>query len=119
MWPQVPVQRRRGIHLHSLRCDKCGGGKEIAFEEIGEPHRRFVKGLSVPYSGVTAAEDREIQDNYSGEPLSEEEYHREVEKIVGGCDRGGRFKFDAPVRCSKCKSPDFENDRESLVVCLD
>ena len=93
-----------------VTLEKCGKEKEIGFDEIGEPHKKYIKGLSVPYSGATSEWDEDIQKNYPGEPISEEEYHREVEKIVGNCKCGGGFKFDAPPRCPKCKSTEFEDD---------
>ena len=99
-----------GMAFHLLRCDKCGKEKEIGFDEIGEPHKKYIKGLSVPYSGATSEWDEDIQKNYPGEPISEEEYYLEVEKMVGPCNCGGDFKFDAPPRCPKCKSTEFEDD---------
>jgi hypothetical protein len=42
------------------------------------------------------------------------EYRQEVEAIVGSCPCGGRFRFNAPVRCPKCRSTDFERGDGAL-----
>jgi len=105
-----------GFVFHLLRCDKCGKEREIGFEEIGEPHKKYIKGLSVPYSSASSESDEDIQKNYPGDPITEEEYHLEVEKMVGDCKCGGTFRFDAPPRCPKCKSTDLEDDPGMMVL---
>ena len=99
-----------GIFFQLLKCDKCGKDKYISFEEIGEPHLGYLKGLPGPYSAVTWEHDEYVQKNYPGEPLSQEEYHLEVEKIAGKCKCGGHYKFDAPPRCPKCRSEDITKE---------
>jgi predicted Zn-ribbon and HTH transcriptional regulator len=93
-----------GFFFHLLRCNSCGKPKSMGFEEIGEPHLRYIKGLNTPYCMTTAGSDRYIQENYPGKPLSERGYHRAVEKLAGDCRCGGAFKFNAKARCPKCKS---------------
>lgn len=93
-----------GFFFHLLRCDSCGGERSIGFDEIGEPHLRYLKGLDGPYCLASAEHDRHVRENYPGEPMGEEEYHGAVEEICGRCDCGGRFRFDAPPRCPKCRT---------------
>ena len=38
------VSEGGGFVFHLLRCDLCGDAKSISFEEIGEPHLRYLKG---------------------------------------------------------------------------
>jgi hypothetical protein len=51
------------------------------------------------------------------EPLLRD--HQEVEKLVGTCRCKGRYRFDAPARCPKCKSTDFADDPEFVTVYYD
>jgi hypothetical protein len=106
-----------GFTFHKLRCDACGTSKSISFREIGEPHLRYIKGLKIPYSMLTEESDREIQENYPGEPLSESDYYAAVEKIAGKCRCGGLFKFEAGPRCPKCRSTQLA--RGETTICYD
>jgi len=36
-----------GFFFHLLRCDRCGAGKSIPFDKLGELHLRYLKGLSL------------------------------------------------------------------------
>jgi hypothetical protein len=99
-----------GFFFHILHCDLCGEDKSIRFEEIGEPHLRYIKGLPGPYCVASSGQDQYIKDNYPGEPMSEGEYHAAVEQIAGACECGGSYKFDAPPRCPKCRSTELEYD---------
>jgi len=112
------VEEGGGFLFHLLRCDKCGKTKSINFDELGESHSKYIKGLIVPYSVATSKQDKYIQENYPGESISEEEYHSEVEKIAGKCKCGGQFTFEAPPRCPKCKSMDIE-DTGKVVMLYD
>jgi hypothetical protein len=105
-----------GFFFHLLHCDSCGEDKSIGFDEIGEPHLRYIKGLPGPYCAASSGLDKQIKDNYPGEPMSEEEYHAAVEQIAGGCGCGGSYKFDAPPRCPKCKSIELEYDAEPSIM---
>jgi hypothetical protein len=93
-----------GFFFHLLRCDTCVLDKSLSFEEIGEPHLRYLKGLEVPYCTASREHDRSVRENYQGEPIPEDEYHRQVESIAGSCHCGGHFRFDAPLRCPTCRS---------------
>ena len=111
--------RGGGFVFHLLRCDACGMEKEISFEDLGVVHKSYIKGLRGPYSSVSADHDEKIQKNFPGEPMSEEEYRKEVERIAGVCGCGGGFKFNVSPRCPKCKSDSFYEDREFGVILYD
>jgi hypothetical protein len=106
-----------GFSFHLLHCDTCGDPKALSFEEIGEPHLRYLKGLKGPYCIPSAEHDREVRQHDPGEPISEEEYHRQAEAIAGNCHCGGRFHFDAPVRCPNCRSANVR--RGKSLICYD
>lgn len=94
-----------GFVFHRLRCDRCGKEKSVAFDDLGDLHRRYIKGSPFPaYCVATWDRDQEIKRDYPGDPVSEEEYHRGVEKFAGACACGGTFKLGAPARCPKCRS---------------
>ena len=113
------VSEGGGFIFHLLRCDKCGSCKSINFESLGDIHKKYIKGLAVPYSTATAEKDNYIKKNYPGEPIGQQEYHREVEKIAGICKCGGQYKFNAPPRCPNCKSVNIINDPEGRMICYD
>ena len=85
-----------GFYFHLLRCDRCGKSKEVGFEEIGEPHLQYIKGLDGPYCIATSKIDKKIQEEYPGDPITESEYHRLIEEYSGKCKCGGQHLFDAP-----------------------
>src|SRR5450756_1151261 len=60
-----------GFFFHLLHCDFCGKDKSIGFDEIGEPHLRYIKCLPGPYCVASSSLDQHIKDNYPGEPMSE------------------------------------------------
>ena len=43
-----------GFFFYLLRCDRCGEDKCIGFDEIGEPHLQYFKGLPGPYCVVSS-----------------------------------------------------------------
>jgi hypothetical protein len=93
-----------GFYFDLLHCDRCGAARSVSHEELGDVHLRVVKGLTVPYAGARATMDREIQRNYPGEPLSEDEYHAAAEATLPACTCGGTFRYGAPARCPTCRS---------------
>ncbi len=113
------VREGGGFLFHLLHCDGCGAERSIGFEEIGEPHLRYLKGLNVPYAMATAEHDRRVQEHYPGEPISEEKYHRIVEDLCGECDCAGGFRFDAPPRCPECRSADYRKDPDGQEIFYD
>jgi hypothetical protein len=100
-----------------LRCNKCGIEKDIGFEELGELHLRYLKGLSGPYCVATGEHDKQVQDDPDIEPITEKEYHRGVEAFAGKCKCEGQFRFKAKPRCPKCKSTDFKE--VDTGICFD
>lgn len=108
-----------GFTFHLLRCDQCGKTKDISFEELGDTHKRYIKGLKVPRSGFTAEEDRRIQKEFKGRPLSEAKYHAAVEAFAGVCECGGQLRFHAPVRCPVCHSTEHTEAPNADHICYD
>ena len=82
-----------GFFFHLLHCGSCGEEISVGFDEIGEAHVRYLKGLPGPYCVASSEFDNYMRDNYLGEPLSEEEYHVIVEQIAGACSCGGSFNI--------------------------
>jgi Zn finger protein HypA/HybF involved in hydrogenase expression len=103
------VREGGGFIFHLLHCDKCGKEKSVKFGELGENHIRFIKGLDIPYSSVSADSDRSIQENYPGSAITQEQYYSEVEKIAGKCSCGGQYYLSAKARCPKCHSDNYMN----------
>ena len=93
-----------GMFFHLVRCNECGDTKSISFDELGEIHQRYVKGLSKPYSTASSEDDEEIQKLASLEPISETEYLNAIESTAGKCKCGGNYTLSAPPRCPKCHS---------------
>jgi len=105
-----------GFFFHLLHCDTCGADKRVGFDELGEMHLRYLKGLSGPYAIISMEHDEWVRKNYPGEPLSREEYHAEVGKLAGQCECGGQFSMNAPNRCPKCRSTDIEDTGEFTMM---
>ncbi|QKG78741.1 hypothetical protein [Tenuifilum thalassicum] len=106
------VREGGGFFFHLLHCEKCGKEKSLMFNKIGDAHFQYLKGLNQPYSIATSSSDKLIQETYPGEAISIESYDDIVEKVAGLCKCGGQFRLDAPARCPKCKSTDYENTYE-------
>ena len=113
------VSEGGGFFFHLLKCEKCGEDKSIDFNELGDVHLGYLKGLPGPYCVATSEHDEYVRENYPGKPLTDEEYHREVENIVGKCKCGGQYKFYAPPRCQKCKSKNIFKDTCGEVLFYD
>lgn len=108
-----------GMRFHKLYCDTCGEDKNVLFDELGELHYRYLKGLGGPYSTATMKHDKYVQDNFKGEPISEKEYDEEIEKRMKKCKCGGKFTFKARPRCPMCNSDDFEEIEGGLIMFYD
>ncbi len=108
-----------GFTFHMLHCDRCGRSREIEFEKLGDLHYRFLKGLRGPYAIATSEHDQMVREHFPGEPLSEPEYHSAVEGLLPKCRCGGAFRFDAPIRCPKCRSDQFEEDPDGDMLMYD
>ena len=98
------VEDGGGFVFHLLRCDNCGRTKSIGFDTLGELHLRYLKGLPGPYCVGTSEHDKYVREQVDIQPISEEEYHRNVEKIAGKCECQGKYAFEAPPRCPICHS---------------
>lgn len=104
-----------GFFFHLLRCDRCGRVKSVGFDEIGELRSWHLKGQGGVHSAASGLAAADARENCPGEPLADEEYYAAVENTAGGCGCGGKFKFDAPPRCPKCRSTDI---RKGEVLAL-
>jgi len=93
-----------GFIFHLVRCDKCGKTRSISHDELGELHVRYVKGLHIPFSIATSKADKKIQKHPTIDVISEAEYNKGIEAFAGKCGCRGKFKLNAPIRCSKCHS---------------
>jgi hypothetical protein len=85
-----------GFFFHLVRCDKCGRTKSISFDDLGELHLRYLKGLSGPCAIETSAKDGDIRNQVPLEPISEEEYNGRIRPIAGKCRCGGKYALEAP-----------------------
>ncbi len=105
---EFEIRNGGGFTNYDLHCDKCGKLKIVDFDDLGEIHLRYLKGLDRPYCVATMGRDKFIQENYPGNPIDENEYHRLVEEFAGKCECGGKFTFDAQPRCPNCGSLEYE-----------
>jgi len=113
------VLKGGGFVFHLLHCDTCGETTSICFDDLGELHLRYLKGLPGPYCIATSEHDKDVQENADIEPISKKEYNKGVEKFAGKCDCGGDYTFDAPPRCSECRSTRLEKVEGGLGWCYD
>jgi hypothetical protein len=109
------VDNGGGFLFHLLRCDKCGKAKSIGFDRLGELHLRYLKGLAGPDCIASSEHDKYIREHADMEPISKVEYHKGVETIAGRCQCRGRYTFDAPPRCPKCRSTEFEEGKITVM----
>jgi hypothetical protein len=104
-----------GFFFHLLRCEWCGENKAVGFDEIGEPHLHYLKGLPGPYCIASSETDEVIRESFTLEPITEEQYHKAVESLAGKCQCDGQFRFNAPVRCPRCRSSRIEKGETLLM----
>ena len=93
-----------GFFFDLLHCDTCGTTRSVRHQDLGDIHLRFVKGLPGPYAVARMEMDRRIQREYSGEPISRDDYHAAAEATLEPCACGGQFRYDARARCPECRS---------------
>lgn len=108
------VSKGGGFAFHLLRCDRCGRERSVSFEELGEAHLRYRKGLPGPYSIATQEGDDQGRTHHPGPSMSEEEYNREVEMVGGDCECGGNYRIDTPPRCPSCRSTDLASGEPTV-----
>ena len=113
------IQEGGGFFFDLLHCDRCGRGRAIGHDEMGDIHLGYVKGLDGPYSIVRAESDERIRQEYPGAALTESEYRTEVEQLAGSCDCGGSFRYDAPSRCPGCGSTREQWSDASRMIIYD
>lgn len=75
-----------GFFFHLLHCDRCGRERSISLIEADKKIKKENKNLS-------------IQDK---------KYDELIEEYAGTCKCGGSFKFEAPPRCPRCRSEEYE-----------
>jgi hypothetical protein len=109
------LERGGGFSFHLVRCDTCGKAKAIGFEDLGELHLRYLKGLPGPYCVASAVHDEKVRKNLPVEPISREEYHKGIEAIAGKCKCGGKYTLDPPDRCPSCRSTRIEEGAITLL----
>jgi hypothetical protein len=101
------VEHGGGFSFHLVRCDKCGKTKSIGFDDLGELHLRYLKGLS----GSNSLECNHL----SLESISEEEYWQRINVIAGECRCRGKYTLDALPRCPKCLSTQIEEGETTVM----
>jgi predicted Zn-ribbon and HTH transcriptional regulator len=89
----------------------------VAFDDIEELHLRYLKGMTKAYCVASMEHDEDVRKNAPVEPISEDEYHKGIEVLVGKCRCRGNYTFDAPPRCPKCRSTRIEDYGPAL--CYD
>ncbi len=108
-----------GFVFHLLHCDRCGREKMILFRELGELHLRYLKSLDPSLASSLASSPAKGEDVESLDPIGEDEYLSGVEQYAGYCDCGGRFLFEAPIRCPQCGSQEYKEDPYGRLVFYD
>ncbi len=111
------LSRGGGFTFHLLACETCGRTTAISFAALGELHLRYLKGLPGPYCLATAEHDERVRTASDVRPISTEEYHRQIEELLGKCRCGGKYAFAAPPRCPRCRSARIQEGE--VVVCYD
>jgi hypothetical protein len=113
------VSEGGGFSFHLLHCDRCGRERSIGFDELGEIHLRYLKGLPGAYAMVSAEYDQRVRETYPGEPMEEDDYHAAVEQMAGDCDCGGSYSMTATARCPTCHATDWRRDPQGGGVLYD
>ncbi|MBN1785471.1 MAG: hypothetical protein JW825_00575 [Candidatus Methanofastidiosa archaeon] len=108
-----------GFFFHLLHCEECGKERSVDFKEIGDLHIRFVKGLPGPFCVASSEWDKTIQDLPDIEPLDEGSYQNLIVERLERCSCGGRFTFDAPPKCPRCGSKEFEKPEYGAIMHYD
>jgi hypothetical protein len=102
---------RRG---YCFRCAECGRPHGVPKDEVEEP-----PGSNFDLSQVVAEVEpkpkrtlEELLDELVNRPPSPEwlAWQQRVEATLPACACGGRYRFNAPSRCPKCRSDDHRKD---------
>jgi len=94
-----------GRRFQELRCDACGEARLIRHDEIAGPLRRFRR------AGEVAGDIDDMEEGDRAFERARSEFEGEVEAFAGECSCGGRFCYDAPLRCPSCRSTDLEQGK--------
>jgi hypothetical protein len=90
-----PASEGGGFDFESLRCDRCGAGTAVEYQAIWDTYLAMLKGIKPLMPEPNGADWR----TYPGEPIT-----------------GGRFKFDAPLRCPACGSVSVVDDGTETIM---
>jgi hypothetical protein len=110
------VDHGGGFMFHLVRCDRCGRTKSILFDDLGELHLRYLKGLQAPYCIASLDHHQKVREHAQVAPISEDEHGHGIEAIAGKCGCDGKFTLDAPPRCPKCHSMQVQEDETPLAM---
>jgi hypothetical protein len=113
------VREGGGFAFHLLHCTKCGEEKTVRFDELGEIHAAYLKGLQGPYAVATSEHDADVRNTFPGEAIGEKEYHKQVEAFAGNCQCSGRYTFRAKPACPGCGAKAFDKDPDANHRCYD
>lgn len=101
-----------GFCFESVRCERCGQDRSVPRDNIRGMDFAYVKGQDFPMEELDRSDRRMIP----GQPITKEEFRRRVVAAAGVCECGGRFSFDAPLRCPACRSTDVEGDHRHIIL---
>ena len=98
-----------GFSFHLVRCEACGETKSIGTDEIEPLLASYQSDLLMRcYTAGSVAQDYYAKKHWDPDKAAEEKYKRSVEDFSGDCACGGKFTFDAPLRCPACHSTHIE-----------
>jgi hypothetical protein len=84
----------------------------VEYEAIWDTYLAMLKGVKPLMPEPNGADWR----TYPGKPITMDEYRRRVEAKAGACPCGGRFTFDAPLRCPACGSASVADDGTRTIM---
>lgn len=99
-----------GFVFHLLHCDRCGKEKMILFRDLGDIHLRYLMSLDPSVASSISSFPSVTGEIDSLSPIGEDEYLSAVEQYAGYCECGGRFLFEAAIKCPQCGSKEFSKD---------
>jgi hypothetical protein len=82
----------------NLHCDRCGKSKFITFDEMDKLFG---------------------QEHDLGRADDDPEYQAKLEQLIKRCRCKGRFRFEAPPRCPRCRGTSFSRAPNSRDILYD